>query len=420
MLTAVVGLNWGDEGKGKVVDRLAAGADLVVRFQGGNNAGHTIVTDQGTFKLHLVPSGVFQPQTTNLLGPGCVVNLEAFAGELDELERAGVDTSRVLVSERAAVVFDFHRWFDIAEEERLGARQYGSTRRGIAPAYGDRAMKKTLLVGELFDDKHLAERLELIAGWADLRARTLYDGPGVLVDEVHEWIREFREPLRGRVVDTGRLLREAAREDRQVLFEAQLGAMRDLIYGIYPYTTSSNCLAAYASLGGGAPELQLDQVVGVVKAYASCVGAGPFVTEFGPEVADPLRERWGEFGAATGRPRRLGHFDAFATRYGATIQGATALALTNLDQLSGTGPLQVCVGYRIDGRDLDTFPVGDLHRVEPVYEQAGGWDDDLTGIRRYEDLPAPARGYVEAVEHHVGVPVDLVSVGPHRDQTVVR
>lgn len=421
MLTAVVGVNWGDEGKGKVVDRLAADADVIVRYQGGNNAGHTIVNDAGIFKLHLIPSGVFNARTRNLLGPGCVINLEAFATELAVLEDSGIDTSRVLVSDRAAVAFDFHRLFDVAEEERLGARQYGSTRRGIAPAYGDRVMKKTLLIGELFDDAQLLPRLQNVAEWADLRSRHIYGGPAVDVGDIHDWIRAHRDAIRHRVIDTGALLRSAIARNESVLFEAQLGAMRDVTYGIYPYTTSSHCLASYAGIGGGAPELVLEEVVGVTKAYASCVGAGPFVTEYEPEQGNLLRERWGEYGVATGRPRRLGHFDVFASRYGAQIQGATRLALTNLDQLSGIGPLKICVGYQRNGTNLSAFPLAnELSAAIPVYEDMEGWDDDLTSISSYEALPSAAQNYVEAIEYHVRVPINLVSVGPHREQTIMR
>ncbi len=420
-VSAVVGANWGDEGKGRLVDYLAARSDFVVRFQGGNNAGHTVHNDQGVFKLHLVPSGVFYPEVTNLLGPGVVVDLGAFATEVAELEAGGVDTSRVLVSDRASVVFPFHRELDRWEEERLGGRQMGSTKRGIAPAYGDRYLRKAVLVGELLEPRdRMVERVRSAVDWASLLATGVYHRPPIDLDEVLAWVDAAMDELAPRVVDTTSMLREALAGGRRVLLEAQLGALRDLVYGIYPYTSSSNCLAAFGPIGAGIPGAKVDRVIGVVKAFSTSIGSGPFVTEIHGDDADRWRVAAGEYGAATGRPRRIGHFDAFATGYGLAVQGATEVALTKLDSLSGREKLRICTGYLVDGEPARTFPLAStLDRAEPVYETLPGWGDDIQAVRDFADLPQEARDYVDAIAALVGPPIRLISVGPERDQMIV-
>ncbi len=420
-VTAVVGANWGDEGKGRLVDYLAARSDFVVRFQGGNNAGHTVHNDRGVFKLHLVPSGVFYPAVTNLLGPGMVVDLNAFVTELAELEAGGVDTGRVLLSDRASVVFPFHRELDRWEEERLGGQQIGSTKRGIAPAYGDRYLRKAVLVGELLEPRdRMVGRVRSAVEWANLLATAVYDRPPIDFDEVVAWVDAAMAEVAFRVVDTTSLLEPALAAGRRVLLEAQLGALRDLVYGIYPFTSSSNCLAAFGPIGAGIPWAKVDRTIGVVKAFSTCIGAGPFVTEIHGEDADRWREAAGEYGAATGRPRRIGHFDAFATAYGLAVQGATEVALTKLDSLSGREKLQICTGYVVDGEPAATFPLAStLDRAEPVYETLPGWEDDIQSVRHFGDLPPEARDYVDAVAARIGPPIRLISVGPERDQMIV-
>lgn len=420
MLKAIVGLNWGDEGKGRMVDNLSAEADFTVRYHGGSNAGHTIHTDRGRFKLHSLPSSVLRPTVTGVLGPGMTVDVEGFLAEFEALREHGVRADRLLVAGAASVCFPFHRDLDGAEEERLSDGRYGSTRRGISPAYGDRVMKKTLLVRELFDRPNLPGRLAAVLDWANQRTERIYGGAALSPDEVLRWATDVAERLEPHVVDATALLGKALDEGATVIAEGQLGALKDLYYGIYPFTTSSNCLAGHAPVGIGVPWARVDRTVGVTKAFSSCVGAGPFVTEFDEERADRLRRQWGEYGATTNRPRRLGAFDAVATRYGVRLQGADEVAITNLDQLSGTGELQLCVAYEQNGRTVREFsPVpADLAAATPVYETLPGWDEDLTGIRAYEELPAGAREYVEAIQDLLGAPVRHVSVGPHRDALI--
>lgn len=421
MLMAVVGLNWGDEGKGRMVDNLAEDADYVVRYHGGSNAGHTIHTDQGTFKLHSLPSSIMRPDVISILGPGMTVDVEGLLGEIDALAgQPGVAPERLLVSDRASVCFPFHRDLDGLEEERLSHGKYGSTRKGISPAYGDRVMKKTLLVGELFDKEGLPGRLAAVVDWANERITKLYGGAPLVLAEVERWAADVRDRLEPHVADVTALLSRALDENAAVLAEGQLGALKDLYFGIYPFTTSSNCLAGHAPVGMGVPWAKVDHIVGVTKAFSSCVGAGPFVTEFDEERADRLRRQWGEYGSTTNRPRRLGAFDAVATRYGARVQGADAIAITNLDQLTGIGELQVCTAYEQDGTPVPEFTTSptELDRMKPVYRTFAGWDEDISGIRRYEELPAAARAYVEGIQELLGVPVRHVSVGSHRDALI--
>lgn len=417
----VVGANWGDEGKGRMVDYLAQDADFVVRFQGGNNAGHTVVNEFGTFKLHLLPSGVFNPKVTNILGPGMVIDLQGLAEELEDLASQGIRPT-VKVSERATICFPFHRMEDAWEEERLGNEAYGSTRRGIAPAYGDRTVKKAIQVGELLYPERFEARLRQIVAWKQLKAERFYlQEKSFSFDEIMNWAQTWGEIVKPFITDTSALLDDAARAGKKILFEAQLGTLRDLNFGIYPYTTSSCALAAYAPVGGGLFGHAIDEVMAVVKAFSTCVGEGPFVTRMEVDEGDELRETALEYGAATGRPRTIGHFDALATRYGVWAQGATAVALTKLDSISGRKTLKICTDYTYRGEPVGRFPLNAvLDEAEPVYEEVPGWEEDITGVRRFEDLPAAAQAYVERIEELIECPIRFVSVGPERDALIIR
>lgn len=416
----VVGANWGDEGKGRMVDYLAQSADYVVRFQGGNNAGHTVVNEFGTFKLHLLPSGVFNPRATNVLGPGMVIDLEGLAGELADLKSRGIEPS-IRVADRATICFPFHRQQDAWEEERLGAKAYGSTRRGIAPAYGDRTMKKGIQIGELRYPDRLRERLAHIIEWKELQSGIYGKNGSISFDETMAWVETYGAPILDLICDTTVLLDEAAAADKNILFEAQLGTLRDLNYGIYPYTTSSCALASYAPVGGGLFGHPFSRVMAVVKAFSTCVGEGPFVTRMSGEEADTLRETAEEYGAATGRPRTIGHFDAVATRYGVRIQGATEVALTKLDSLSGLETLKICTHYEFRGDQIENFPINAvLEESTPVYKEMAGWAEDISGVRAFDELPATAQEYVLAIEALIHCRIRFVSVGPERESLIDR
>jgi adenylosuccinate synthase len=419
----VVGANWGDEGKGRMVDYFAHDTDFVVRYQGGHNAGHTIVNDRGRFALRLIPSGIFYPGVVNVIGPGTVVNLESLVAEIDRLTSQGIHIGpdNLKISERACICFPFHVLQDRYEEERLGGNKFGSTVQGIAPMYGDRYMKTAVQVGALRSPAHVRRQLERCLELKNLLFERVYGQPPVSVDEMCDWTARFGERLLAHVTDTTRLLEDGMRHGRRVLFEAQLGTLRDVFFGIYPYCTSSNPLAPFAWVGGGVTPRGDAVITAVVKAFSTCVGEGPFVTEIFGDVAEQFRQRTGEYGAATGRPRRIGHFDAVATRYGVQMQGATEVALTKLDNLTGERALKICTGYAIDGATTTDFPLNpDLERAVPVYEEAEGWDEDISGARRYADLPWAARVYVERIEALIGCPITYVSVGPQREALIVR
>lgn len=420
-ITIVVGANWGDEGKGRMVDYLAQDADFVARFQGGNNAGHTVVNEFGLFKLHLLPSGVFNPNVVNVLGPGMVIDLQGLADELDELKTKGIEP-QVRVSDRATICFPIHRLEDTWEEERLGKDAYGSTRRGIAPAYGDRTMKKAIQVGELLHPERFRARLEKLIEWKMARAGQYYDKcDAISFEREMAWVDKHAARIKHLICDTSVLLEEGAAAGKKILFEAQLGTLRDLNFGIYPYTTSSCTLAGYAPVGGGLFGHAPDRVVAVVKAFSTCVGEGPFVTRMSDEEANDLREVAQEYGAATGRPRTIGHFDALATRYGVWAQGATEVALTKLDSLSGWKTLKICTHYTWHGEEITRFPINAvLEESEPVYREMPGWDEDITGVRKFGDLPKAARDYVLTLERLVGCPFRYVSVGPEREALIDR
>ena len=420
---AIVGINWGDEGKGRMVDYFADQYQVVVRYQGGNNAGHTVINDYGKFALNLLPSGIFHPETINLLGAGAVVDLKHLCGEIDRLRTAGVKITadNLKISDRAMMVLPIHPAQDQWEEERLGKNAYGSTRRGISPIYGDKYMKKAIQMGDLLHPESLKEHLRRLIDWKNTVFVKGYGQQPVNYDEVLEWILTYGEPLKPHICDAFALLEDAHAAGKDIMFEAQLGALRDLDYGIYPYTSSSNPISAYAPVGCGCPKLKVDEVVGVTKAYSTCVGEGPFVGELDGEAAHDLREAGAEYGAATGRPRRVAWFDVPATKYGTKLQAATCLALTKIDVLSYLKEIPVCVGYRLDGQVSDRFPyTADLDRCEAVYETLPGWNCDISGVRRWEDLPQATRDYVEFIEKKVGCPIQYVSVGPQREALIIR
>ena len=419
-LMVVCGTNWGDEGKGRMVDYLAQNADIVIRYQGGNNAGHTIVNEKGKYKLHLVPSGICYPSVKNILGPGMVIDLESLATEIQLLSDAGISTKNIYVSDRATICFPFHRNEDIWEEERLGNKAYGSTRRGIAPAYGDRYMKKAIQLGELLNWNRFKDRLFHILEWKNL----IYSGLNrrgeiIKYEEVLEWAETFGNTIRNRICNTTDLIEDSIRDGAKVLFESQLGALRDIYYGIYPFTTSSSTLAAFAPIGAGVFSRTPDQVVGVMKAFSTCVGEGPFPTEFTGPAADRLRETAEEYGATTGRPRRIGYFDAFASRYGATLQGATEIALTKLDSLSGQKELLICTHYEMDTKSIQHFPIS-FDNVQPAYMSVPGWTEDIRESRDFSELPLNAQNYVLWIEELIKRPIRYVSVGPERSQIIDR
>jgi len=423
-VTAIVGANWGDEGKGKMTDMLVQHADFVVRFQGGNNAGHTIINSYGKFALHLLPSGVFYPSVINVLGPGVAVNIRALLDEYEQLVGSGVPAPDVRVSSRAQVVMPYHLLMDVYEEERLGARQFGSTKTGIAPFYGDKYLKLGVQVSDLFDEARLYDRLCRALESKNVLFRHLYRMPTVEPESLMQELSNLGERLRPFVCDTTVLLHNALSQAKQVLLEGQLGALRDPDHGIYPYPTSSSPLAGFASVGAGVPPHKIDTVIAVVKAYSSCVGAGPFVTELQGSEAHELRSRGGdsgEYGATTGRPRRVGWFDAVATRYGCMVQGATEVALTLLDVLGYLDEIPVCTHYRIDRDVTQQFPVPSLlDTAQPVLEVLPGWKQDISRVREFSDLPKAAQRYVETVEQLVGVPIRWISVGSSRDAIIRR
>lgn len=423
MLRAVVGINWGDEGKGRMVDLLSGEADVVVRYQGGNNAGHTVVNARGSFVLHLLPSGILRDDVINVMGPGMVIDPQALIKEIETLHAAGVEVTpgNLRISERAVLVLPYHIRQDILEEGRLKDHAYGSTRRGIAPVYGDKYLKKALHMNDLLYPHSLREKVRAIVEWKNLTLADGYGDPRIDEEEILAWLKKWGEPLRPFICDTGLLLEEAVRDGKNVLFEAQLGALRDIDYGIYPYTSSSSTLAAYAPIGAGIPGKRLDHILGIVKAYSTCVGEGPFTVELSGADADALRAAGGEYGASTGRPRRVGPFDCVATRYGIRVQGADELALTKLDVLSGMDEIPVCTAYEIDGTVTKEFPLGDdLEAARPVYEKVPGWQEDISAVRTYEDLPENARRYIAFLEERLGCRFRYISVGPERDAYIER
>ncbi|HOJ47437.1 MAG TPA: adenylosuccinate synthase [Bacillota bacterium] len=421
MLTAITGINWGDEGKGRMVDLLSANYDIVVRYQGGNNAGHTVVNEKGRFILNLMPSGILRDGVVNVLGNGMVIDIKHLVGEIERLRAGGITITpeNLKISDRAVICMPYHVSQDILEEERLAEKKFGSTRRGIAPVYADKYFKKGIRMGDLFELESLKSRLADIVEWKNLTLSKGYGAQAVSAEEMYAHIVEYGTQLLPFICDTGAYLDKAAEEGKNIMFEAQLGALRDVDFGIYPFTSSSNTIAAYAPIGAGIPNRKLDNVIGIMKAYSSCVGEGPFTCELFGEAADKLREAGSEYGAATGRPRRVGGFDVVASRYGIRVQGADFIALTKLDILSYMEKIPICVAYEVDGVRTQEFPIGaKLDRAKPVYEYLDGWMRDISGCRKLSDLPENARKYVEFIEKSVGCPIKYISVGAEREQYI--
>ena len=421
---AIVGVNWGDEGKGRMVDLLTEDYDIVIRYQGGGNAGHTIVNDKGKFALHLLPSGIFRDGVMNILGNGVAVDIEALSKEMTDVASKGVELTpdNFMISDRASLLLPWHVKLDCLEEERLKDKKYGSTKSGIAPFYSDKYQKKTVLAGDLLYPEILREKIKDILEWKNLTIEKVYGAKGYTLDEIMNWFEEYGTKIRPYIHNVSKYLDNAYyHENKSILFEAQLGALRDIDLGIYPYTTSSNTLAAYAPVGSGIPSLRPEEVVGVVKAYSSCVGEGPFTVEWLGEEAEKLREAGGEYGAKTGRPRRVGPLDIVATRYGCKAQGTTNVAFTKLDVLSYMDKIPVCTKYKINGELTDDFPFATiLSKAEPVIEYVDGWKEDISRVRKFEDLPKACQEYVLYVEKQIGTHIGYVSVGAERDAIIIR
>ena len=421
--TAIVGINWGDEGKGRMVDLLTEQIDIVVRYQGGGNAGHTVINQYGKFALHLLPSGIFRKNVVNILGNGVAMDPESLMNEIKDVADKGVAVTpeNLKISERASLLMPWHRRLDELEEQRLADKKYGSTKQGIAPFYSDKYQKKTVMAGELFYPDVLKARLKDLMEWKNLIIQGVYGAEPYTWDEIENWLNTSCEAIKPFICDTGALLRDAEENGKKILFEAQLGSLRDLDHGIYPMTTSSNTIAAYAPVGSGLSSAELDRIVGVVKAYSTCVGEGPFTCEMFGEEAEKLREAGGEYGAKTGRPRRVGPVDLVATRYGVEVQGATEIALTKLDVLSYMDEIPVCTKYVLNGEETDKFPFpAALGACKPVIETVKGWKKDISGVRTWEELPEEAKAYVQMIERAIKCPIRWISVGPERESIILR
>ena len=424
MVRAIVGANWGDEGKGKITDMLGEKSDIIVRFQGGSNAGHTIINEYGKFALHLLPSGVFYQHTTCVIGNCVALNIPYLQREIDDIVSQGVPKPHILVSDRAQILMPYHIDFDAYEEERLGGKAFGSTKSGIAPFYSDKYAKIGFQVSELFDEDTLKEKVVRIAEQKNILLEHMYHKPLINPDELLETLHEYRDIVKPYVADVSLFLNNAIKEGKTILLEGQLGTLKDPDFGIYPMVTSSSTLASYGAIGAGIPCYEIKDIITVVKAYSSAVGGGEFVSEIFGKEADELRRRGGdggEFGATTGRPRRMGWFDAVASRYGVRMQGATEVALTVLDVLGYLDEIPVCVGYEIDGEVTKDFPVtSQLKKAKPVYEKLPGWKEDIRGITEYDKLPENCRKYIEFIEKELGVPITMVSNGPGRHEIIYR
>ena len=420
---AIVGINWGDEGKGRMVDLICSDYDVVVRYQGGGNAGHTVINDYGKFALHLLPSGIFHRDVVSVIGNGVAVDPENLIKEIDYVREKGIKLSpaNLKVSSRASLLLPWHKELDCLEEQRLADKKYGSTKQGIAPFYSDKYQKKTVLAGEILDEKAFFDHLIPIMEWKNLTLEKVYGAEPTTVEQLREWYENYCIKLMPYIGDLEYFFDYTRDSGKNVLFEAQLGALRDIDFGIHPYTTSSSTIAAYAPIGAGLPSLKLDRIIGVVKAYSTCVGEGPFTSEWFGEEADRLREAGGEFGAKTGRPRRVGAFDVVATRYGVRMQGATEIALTKMDVMSYMDEIPVCVKYKVGDYTTDKFPFPSLlPKAEPVIETLPGWGCDISGVRRFEDLPREARDYILYIQDQIGCFVKYISVGPERDSIIIR
>lgn len=422
MVRAIVGANWGDEGKGKITDMLATSSDIVIRFQGGANAGHTIINEYGKFALHLLPSGSFNQNVTNMIGNGVALDIPQLIKEIDDVVSKGVPKPNIVVSERTQVLMPYHRLFDQYEEERLSDRQFGSTKSGIAPFFSDKFAKIGFQVWELFEEETLKEKVKNVLEIKNLILEHVYHKPLIDADELMETLKEYRDMIAPYVVDSVAFIHNALKEGKNILLEGQLGSLKDPDFGIYPFTTSSSTLAGYGAIGAGIPPYEIKEIITVVKAYSSAVGAGAFVSEIFGDEADELRRRGGdggEFGATTGRPRRMGWFDCVASRYGCRVQGATQVAFTVLDVLGYLDEIPVCVGYEIDGEVTRDFPTTNkLNRAKPVLKVLPGWKEDIRGITEYEKLPENCRNYIEFIEKELEVPITIVSNGPGRHEII--
>lgn len=425
MVTAIVGANWGDEGKGKITDMLGEKSDIIVRFQGGSNAGHTIINNYGKFALHLLPSGVFYNHTTCIIGNGVALNIPYLLKEIQGIVDKGVPLPKILVSNRAQILMPYHILFDQYEEERLGGKSFGSTKSGIAPFYSDKYAKIGFQVSELFaDEEILREKINRVLEQKNIILEHLYHKPAIDKEELYQTLMEYKEMVEPYKCDTALYLQNAIKEGKKILLEGQLGTLKDPDFGIYPMVTSSSTLASYGAIGAGIPAYEIKNIIAVVKAYSSAVGAGEFVSEIFGDEADELRKRGGdggEFGATTGRPRRMGWFDAVASRYGCRMQGATQVALTVLDVLGYLEELPICVGYEINGVVTKEFPTTvELAKAKPIYEILPGWKQEIRGIKKYEELPENCRKYIEFIEKEIGVPITMLSNGPGRDEIIFR
>lgn len=419
MLTSIVGINWGDEGKGRMVDLLSSDYDIICRYQGGNNAGHTVINEKGKFILNLLPSGILRETTVNIMGNGMVIDIEHLVGEMNALREKGIKIApdNLKISDKAIICMPYHKMQDIMEEERLADKKFGSTRRGIAPVYADKYMKKGIRAADLLHLDSIAEKVKDIVEWKNITV-TGYGHAPVSADDMMAWLRKYGEIVAPYVTDVSEYLSAAVEKDKNIMFEAQLGALRDIDFGIYPYTSSSSTIASYAPIGAGIPGVKLDNVVGIMKAYSTCVGEGPFTAEMFGDEAEALRKAGGEYGAATGRPRRVGPFDVPASRYGVKVQGADAIALTKLDVLSYLDKIPVCVAYDVDGVKTTVFPTGEkLNRAKPVIEYVDGFGD-VSKCRNKSELPENAKKYIEYLENAVGCHIRYVSVGAGRDEYI--
>ena len=424
MVKAIVGANWGDEGKGKITDVMAAQSDVVIRFQGGSNAGHTIINNYGRFALHQLPSGVFYDHTTNIIGNGVALSVENFIKELGALKSKGINP-KIYISDRAQIVMPYHILFEVYEEERLSSRKFGSTKSGIAPFYADKFSKIGFQVNELFADENvLKDKIEQTMKIKNAILKNLYHKPEITVDEIFNKLMEYKELIKDYVIDSFDFIYNSIKNNKNILLEGQLGALKDTDFGIYPMVTSSNTIAGYGSVGAGIPPYEIKEIITVVKAYSSAVGAGEFVSEIFGDEAEELRKRGGdkgEYGATTGRPRRMGWLDLVATRYGCRVQGTTKIAFTVLDALGYLDEIPVCIGYDIDGKRVDHFPATTyLKKAKPILKILPGWKCDIKGIKNYNDLPENCRNYIEFAEKEIGIPIGIISNGPAREDIIYK
>jgi adenylosuccinate synthase len=421
-VTAICGVNWGDEGKGRMVDYFASSADMVIRFQGGNNAGHTVINDYGKFALHLLPSGIFNKNAVNIIGNGAVVNPEALSEEINEIEKVLGSINNLFISERCHIIFPFHILMDEYEEERLEENKFGSTKRGIAPVYSDKYLKIGILASDLINDRdYLVKRIKNNLDYKNQIITTIYNKKPISIDDMVEWGISFGERIKRYITNTNPIIRKAISDDKKILIEGQLGALRDIEFGIYPYTTSSSPIPGYAGAGTSIPPYEIKRILGIMKSYSTCVGEGPFITELYGERAEIIRTKGKEFGASTGRPRRIGWFDAVASNYGCEVTAATEIAITLLDVLTGEKELKICTGYNIDGKIIKEFPTTQkLYGASPEYITMPGWEEDITCIREFDDLPENAKNYVYKIESLINTKIRYISVGPRREQLIIR